>query len=212
MVRWPTHGITHVAQLLHPARRVSAAAVTPSVRPGRLPSRSRPNVPAATPVVVTTGRWCPSPCRQVPSRSSPRTAAFALVQNLFGQLPSRLQVGERTAGSRVVRHHRLPVAGRLGDPHRTRHRRPEYLGGEVCPNLVGNLRRQAGTPVVHREQNRRDVQLRVEVALDQVHVAQQLGQALQCVVLALDRDEHLLRGHEGVDREQPQAGRQSIRM
>ena len=47
----------------------------------------------------------------------------------------------------------------------------------------------------------------VEVPPHQVDVAQQLAQALQRVVLALDRDEHLGAGDQRVDRQQAQRGR-----
>jgi hypothetical protein len=51
------------------------------------------------------------------------------------------------------------------------------------------------------------VQVRVEVGLDQVDVADQLAETLQRVVLALDRDQHLLGRDEGVDGEETQARR-----
>ena len=51
------------------------------------------------------------------------------------------------------------------------------------------------------------MQAGVEVGLDQLDVLQQLGQSLERVVLALDRDQHLVGGDERVDGEQPQARR-----
>ena len=51
------------------------------------------------------------------------------------------------------------------------------------------------------------MQARVQVRLDQLDRLQQLAQALQRVVLALDRDEHLASHDERVDRQQPQARR-----
>ena len=53
------------------------------------------------------------------------------------------------------------------------------------------------------------MQLGVEVGADQVHVLQQLSQPLQGVVLALDRDDHLGAGHQGVDGEQAE-GRRAV--
>ena len=67
--------------------------------------------------------------------------------------------------------------------------------------------REVGAAVVHRQQDRRDRELRVEVPLDQLDVVEQLAEALERVVLALDRDEHLARGDERVDREQPERRR-----
>ena len=51
------------------------------------------------------------------------------------------------------------------------------------------------------------MQGRVEVRLDEVDVLQELRQPLERVVLALDRDEDLLRRDEGIDGEQAKAGR-----
>lgn len=56
------------------------------------------------------------------------------------------------------------------------------------------------------------MQGRVEVPPDQIDIAEQLAQSLQRVVLALDRDEDLLAGDQGVDRQQAERGRQSMRM
>ena len=53
----------------------------------------------------------------------------------------------------------------------------------------------------------RDRQPRVEVLADHLHGLQQLPEALQRVVLRLDRDQHLRPGHQGVQRQQPQRGR-----
>ena len=50
-------------------------------------------------------------------------------------------------------------------------------------------------------------ELRVDVLLDQADVPQELSQALERVVLALDRHDQLLRGREGVDRQQAERGR-----
>jgi hypothetical protein len=51
------------------------------------------------------------------------------------------------------------------------------------------------------------LQIGVQVRADELDVAQQLGESLQRVVLALDRDQHLLASHQSVDRQQPQRGR-----
>lgn len=108
-----------------------------------------------------------------------------------GDLPGRFKIGQRAAGSRVIGEHRLPIAGCLGDAHRARDARTEHLMAEVAADLIGDLGREPGAPVVHGEQNRRDMELGVEMAPHQIDVPQQLSQPLQRVVLALDRDQHL---------------------
>ena len=70
-------------------------------------------------------------------------------------------------------------------------------------DLVGQLR--AG--VVHHQDDGADLERRVEVLLHEVDVAQQLAQALEGVVLALDRDEHLGGRRQAVDGEQAERGR-----
>ena len=77
----------------------------------------------------------------------------------------------------------------------------------MAPHLVGHLVGQLGPAVVHGEQDRRDPQRRVQVRLHQLDVAEQLAEPLQRVVLALDRDQHLVRGHHRVHREQAQRRR-----
>jgi hypothetical protein len=77
----------------------------------------------------------------------------------------------------------------------------------MLAHLAGDLVGELGAAVVHRQQDRRDVQARVEVGAHEVDVAQQLAEALQRVVLALDRDQHLVRRDERVDRQQPERRR-----
>src|SRR5262249_12412556 len=48
-----------------------------------------------------------------------------------GELGGSGEVGQRPARVRVVGHHGLTVAGRLGDAHGSRHRATQHLVGEV---------------------------------------------------------------------------------
>ena len=73
--------------------------------------------------------------------------------------------------------------------------------------LLRDLVGQLGAAVVHGEQDRGDLQATVQVRLDQLDVVEQLAQPFQRVVLALDRDEHLVAGDERVDREQAERRR-----
>lgn len=102
------------------------------------------------------------------------------------------------------------MTGRLADAHRSRDHRLQDAVAEVVTDLVGDVVGQAGPAVEHGQEDGRDLQVGVEVELDQFHVLQELTESLQRVVLALDGDEDLLRGHERVDREQPQARGQSM--
>ena len=70
------------------------------------------------------------------------------------------------------------------------------------PHLLGDLCRQSRPGVIHRQQDRGDVQPRIEVRPDEVDIAHQLTEPLEGVVLALNRDEHLCPRHQGIDRQQ----------
>ena len=62
---------------------------------------------------------------------------------------------------------------------------------------------------VHRQQDRGQPQFGVEVLLDQLDIAQQLGESLQGVVLALNGNEDLTGSDERVDGEKPE-GRRAV--
>ena len=71
----------------------------------------------------------------------------------------------------------------------------------MITHLLRYLVCQIGARVKHGEKNCRNGQHRVKVPLDQLDVGEKLAQTLERVILALNRDEHLLRGDESVDRE-----------
>ncbi len=77
----------------------------------------------------------------------------------------------------------------------------------MLAHLVGDPGGQPGPGVVHRHQDRGDAELGVQVGLDHLDGLEQLAEPLERVVLRLDRDHHLLAGHERVEREQSQGGR-----
>jgi hypothetical protein len=81
----------------------------------------------------------------------------------------------------------------------------------MLAHLIGDLLSKARAAVVHRQKDRRQVQAGVQVLLDHADAAQKLAQTLERVVLALDGDQQLARGGEGIDGEQPQRGGQSMR-
>ena len=68
--------------------------------------------------------------------------------------------------------------------------------------VVRDLGREPRPAVVHGEQDRREAQVGVQVLLDELDVAQQLREAFERVVLALDRNQHLACRDERVDRQQ----------
>ena len=127
--------------------------------------------------------------------------------SLDGDLARGLEVGQRTRRTGIVGHHRLAVRRRLRDPHRARDRGLEHLVAEVLAHLVGHAGGEPGPGVVHRDQDRGDVQALVQVRADHLDGLEQLAEALQRVVLRLDRDHHLVAGHQRVQGEQAQRRR-----
>jgi hypothetical protein len=61
--------------------------------------------------------------------------------------------------------------------------------------------------VVHRRQDPPDLHGRVEIVTDHGQGVLELHQPAQREVLALHRDDHAVRGREGVDRQEPERGR-----
>ena len=106
-------------------------------------------------------------------------------------LDGRLAIRDGAGRLPIVGDDGLPEARRLGDAHGPRDDGVEHLLREVLAHLFGDLLREAGAAVVHRQQDRGEAQPRVEVLLDHPHGAEQLAEALERVVLALDRDEQL---------------------
>ena len=77
----------------------------------------------------------------------------------------------------------------------------------MLAHLLSHLERQVGAGIVHGQQDRADAQLRVQVLLNHLNILQQLAQAFQSVVLALNRNQNLFCRDEGVDGQQTEARR-----
>ena len=69
-------------------------------------------------------------------------------------------------------------------------------------DLVCDLGREPRTAVEHGQQHGAQPEVAVEFALDQVDGAHQLGDALERVVLALDRNQDFAGGDQCVERQQ----------
>ena len=174
-------------------RRPSRRRAVPGRRPRgrRGPRRDRRGRPRPRPRRRRDQRSEASAEPAAPSRHAALLASRSLRRGgpCAGQLAGRLEVGQRPGRARVVGHHGLAVARRLGDPHRARDRGAQHLRRRSASRTssatwaASRVRR-----VVHRQQDRRDVQPRVEVRLDQLDGLEQLAEPLERVVLALDRD------------------------
>ena len=77
----------------------------------------------------------------------------------------------------------------------------------MAAHLGGDVGGQPRSPVDHRQNHPGQRQLRVQPCAHQLDRVQQLGQALERVVLALDRHEHAVGRRERVHGQRPQRGR-----
>ena len=77
----------------------------------------------------------------------------------------------------------------------------------MVADFLRHLLREVRPRVVHGEQDGRETKVGVEMLLDELDVAEELREALERVVLALDWNKNLTCSDEGVDRQQAQRGR-----
>ena len=123
------------------------------------------------------------------------------------ELVRQLLVGLGALRIGPVEGDRQAVARCLRQPDAAGDDRLEHGVVEVMLHLGRDLARQVRPGVEHREQHARDLELGMEMVADQVHRREELRQALERVVLALDRDEDRVRGRQRVDREQAERRR-----
>jgi len=83
----------------------------------------------------------------------------------------------------------------------------EYLRAEEASQVGGNLARKRGALVVHGEQDTFYAQRRIQRAANPHQRVEQLGDAFERVVLALDRDEDSVTRDQSVQSEKVQCGR-----
>src|SRR5947209_935206 len=98
-----------------------------------------------------------------PLPSPPRRATT----HLLGQFAVR----QRTAGRRVEDEDGLAERRRFREPDRPRNDVAAHLGAEMGPYLLDHLVGELGAGVVHGQDNRGELQAGVQVALDEVDVA-----------------------------------------
>src|SRR5688500_5908053 len=107
----------------------------------------------------------------------------------------------------VIEQYRFPETGRFRQAHAPRHRGAEDLLLEVLTDLARDLLREVHALVHHRQQDTGDVEAGIERTLDAAQRGDELRDAFEREVLALEGYQHRVGGGERVDREQPQAWR-----
>ena len=94
---------------------------------------------------------------------------------------------------------RLPVARGLGQADVARDHGIEHGLGEMRPHLDRHFGGQVRPCVVHRENDALHGEVGIQVIAHEVHRSDELGQPLEGVVLALDRDQDRVRRSERID-------------
>ena len=98
------------------------------------------------------------------------------------------------------------MAGGLGEPHVPGDDGGVHLAREVALDLLGHLHGQVGASIVHGEDHALQINALVEGPLDDADGGEEVAQALQGVILALDRDHDGVGGAQGVEGKQLQRG------
>jgi hypothetical protein len=80
----------------------------------------------------------------------------------------------------------------------------QHLVAEVVAHVLLDRVGEPGAPVVHGQKDRGHIERRVQMLPYEVDVVDELIQPFERVVLALNRNEYLLRGAQRVDGQQPE--------
>src|SRR5262245_4060204 len=134
--------------------------------------------PAASP-----GVGSPRPGGSKAPRPRPSPCRLVMDEHLLGEL----EVGNGSGRPEVVEKDGTAVAGRLRETNVARDHCREGLPAEMLMHLVLHLGRKARAAIEHREEDPLHCEARVEARAHHVDGADQLGQPLHGVVLALER-------------------------
>ena len=115
------------------------------------------------------------------------------------ELRREVAIRLRALRLRPVQRDRQAVTGRLRQADAARDDGLVDHRSEMSADLRRDFGRQVRPGVEHREQDSLDREVRVQVVPNQVDRGGELAEALEGVVLALDRDQHRVGGGEGVD-------------
>lgn len=95
----------------------------------------------------------------------------------------------------------------FGEADVSRNDRRENLRAEETSQVGGDLARERGALIVHGEQDAFNSERGIERPANTHQSVKQFGDAFERVILALDRNEDGVAGHEGVERQKIQRGR-----
>src|SRR5450432_2825392 len=138
------------------------------------------------------------------SRSSDRRRAAVARKSVlakFDHLPRQLTIGPGRVGARCVRRNWPSRERSLTQLDRIPNDRVEDVV------LVEHLAAEDRAAVVERGQQAEDAQVAIQLGPDRVDHLDQGGQALERVVLRLDRNDHAVCRDKRIDRQQPERRR-----
>jgi len=124
-----------------------------------------------------------------------------------GQLANRCDltrqghVGVRAHAEGIVQRYRHAEAGRLADADVAWDHGVEDEPREVLAYVALDVATEARAVVVHSQNHACNRQPRIQLALYEIDRVKHLREALERVVLGLNRDDHTVGGDERVDRE-----------
>ncbi len=98
------------------------------------------------------------------------------------------------------------MAGSLGEANISRDYALEYLISKEAAQVGGNLLRECSPVVIHRQEDALDRKVRIDGSTDAHVRVEKLGNALNCKILALDRDEDGVGCGKRIQRQQVQGG------
>src|SRR3954454_8328633 len=190
-----------------PRRRPRPERARTAARPRSPPRPAPPREPAPGP-----RRWSPAG-EGTPGAPSPlsygtvrRPPADSLGVTPGEHLPGELAIGGGTNGGGGVRGDRLTGDRGLREAHRASDPRVVDVVVERLDHTGQDLTAVDRARVVHRGEDPVELQVRVESLLDLLDGLRQQCDTTQGEELALQRDYHLVRGREGVDRQEAERG------
>src|SRR3989344_3736869 len=133
-----------------------------------------------------------------------RTVLASLPNYLKRELLIRL----RARTLRSVQHNRTPKTWRLRQRNGTGNNRLIHIVRKILPNLIRNLLRKLLIVIIHSEQSSRYLQLVPKIIPNHLNRRQKLAHSLQTVILALNRDQNLIRREKPVHGQKIQTGTQ----
>src|SRR4029077_12646607 len=133
----------------------------------------------------------------------PLPKAFLAIGNY---LLCKLEVAFGTFTMYVVKHHWLSVAWRLRQAHVTWDHGREHLGSKEAAQVRGDLARERCPFVVHREKYAFNLERGIDASAQAHQRVEELGDALEGEVLALNRYKHRIACRQGVQGQQIEGG------